>query len=811
MQINIYKQISMFFQYFKIAFRNMRKFKAQSLISIFGLAFGLACFVPALYWMCYEISFDNFHPDSKQIYRIYAIEKQSGKVNELVPGILEKNLRKQFPSIESATIFFSEINNCKTEKIPHIRLRTINTDSTFFSVFTQEFVSGDPYQPLHTMFNIVLTESVAIGLFGDVEKAIGQKIQSTFYFFNPPYTVTAVVKDPPINTNLPFDALLFHDLLAGIASSSEEMQWSQFSMQLYIKLYDHADIEYFSEELCDFTSRINVNPAIELRIMHVSDVRHWLNSDTPFTFNTITLFVAAGLLLIFSVIFNFLNLYLELFRLRGREFRLRSVHGANRGQLILQMLFELGCVILISLLFAGAFVIFAHPVFSRLMSIEIDVTELIELFAICGIGVMVLMLFVGFLQFSRLSLLAARDLLIRKTTGQMMLRHMGVTMQLIVSIIFIVAALVVMEQIRFSNQKDLGFSDNGIIQLYGLPPYMETSVRTALIDKLLTIPQVKSISTSNFTPQYNTNSTEVISQVDWSGKLSNEKPTFNVLFTDHQFAEILGLKMLMGEWLSEGGEQQVILNEEAVRLMGLREPVGSIIRISIHDIDMDIAMKEYNVNYQVAGVVRDFHTLSLRNRIHPTIFIQSLPVNSRIVADNILYIHVLPGQEEEAVKRIATLLPDIDPSFFDLRVMTLGEVYDSFNHSEQTGFKIFSVLATACLMISLFGIYAVATASTQRRRKEIAVRKIVGANVDNIVDMFFREYTLQVIMAGVIALPIVYLLMSRWLQGYAYHTDITWELLVGVLAGVIVVVLLTVLGQVLKVANSNPSEVVKSE
>ena len=199
----------MLIHYLKIAFRNIWKHKTQSLIGIFGLAFGLACFVPALYWLRYETSYDSFYPDAEHIYRIYSVEKQSGKVNEQVPGILERKLHEHFSATETSTAFFLETNNCSAEGMPHIRLRTLNTDNTFFRVFPQSFVSGDARQPLQTVNNIVLTETVAIRLFGDVEKAIGQQLKSTFYFSEPPYTVTAVVKDPPPNTNLPFDALLF--------------------------------------------------------------------------------------------------------------------------------------------------------------------------------------------------------------------------------------------------------------------------------------------------------------------------------------------------------------------------------------------------------------------------------------------------------------------------------------------------------------------------------------------------------------------------------------------------------------------------
>ena len=201
----------MFALYLKIAFRNIWKNSTQSLTGIFGLAFGLACIIPALYWLRYEISYDRFYPDTEQIYRIYSFDKQTGKVNDQVSGILERKLHEQFPAMQTTTSFFIEKNDCSTEGTPYIRLRTIFTDSTFFSVFPQIIVGGDAWQSLQVVNNIVLTETVAVRLFGDVDKAIGQQVKSTRLVYDPPYIVTAVVKDPPPNTNLSFDAILSHE------------------------------------------------------------------------------------------------------------------------------------------------------------------------------------------------------------------------------------------------------------------------------------------------------------------------------------------------------------------------------------------------------------------------------------------------------------------------------------------------------------------------------------------------------------------------------------------------------------------------
>ena len=787
----------MIIHYFKIAFRNMWKYKMQSLSGIFGLAFGLACFVPAVYWMRYETSYDSFYPDAEHIYRVYAVEKQSGKVNEGVSRIFEKKLQEKFPAVEASTVYLIEQENCSVEGIPHVQLRTLYTDSTFFGLFPQEFVSGDSRQPLQVLNNIILTETVAVRLFGNAEKAIGQQVQTKMKSSLPPYTVTAVVKDPPANTNMQFDVIIYHDMIKYFSELPEEAQWTMFFMNLYVKLHPETDVDKLAEQMHDFTSRLGVNTNIELRMLPISDVRHQLNTDVPFTLNFIGLFVASGILLLFSALFNFLNLHLDLFRQRIRELRLRSVHGASEGQIVRQMMFELLCSILLALFLACSFVEIIRPAFAGLLNITMELSQLIQIFVVCGIGLMALILFIGFILFWRLSRLSTSPQLEIRITGKPVLRRMAVTMQLSVSMVFIVAALVVMMQMHFVNQKDLGFDSRGVIQLSGFLDY-SGKIQGALERELATIPQIESITQADFEPRHKSDIYTMITDVEWPGKSSFETPAFNVIYTDSRFVETFKLKMVTGEWWHQGETQEIVLNEEAVREMGLSEPEGSIIRIpSIDDASV-------MVEYKVVGVVNDFHTLSLRNRIQPVIFLPSSQ------ASNILYIRVVPGQDQEVMQKIAAILPGIDATLADARLTPVDELYNHLNWSEQVGLKMFSVLATVCMLISLFGIYAVAAAATSRRRKEIAIRKVVGAEAGNIIRMFLREYTLQVIAAGVVALPLAYLVMSGWLQGYAYRMNIPWWLLGGVIVGVIILILLTVFMQVLKAADSNPSEVIKA-
>ena len=790
----------MLLHYLKITFRNLWKYKTQSLTGIFGLAFGLACFVPALYWLRYETSYDSFYPDAAHIYRLYTVDKQTDKVNELVSGILERKLHEQFAATENSTVFFIQPNNYNAEGMPHIQLRTAFADSAFLNVFPQVVISGDAQHPLEILNNVVLTESAAVRMFGDVENAIGQQIQTVLGRYSPNYTVTAVVKDPPPNTNVSFDAILNFEeiqLYKSWVERSVEQIWTFAMLQGYVKFHPHTDIAGLAEQLRDFPSRLDANANRELRMLPVSDIRYRLNTDVPFTLNFIRLFVFAGILLICCSLFNFLNLYLSLFHQRIHELRQRTVHGAKSRQLILQMMFELSCSILLSLLFAFFFIVLIRPAFSGLLGITMGMSQLIELFAVCGTCVMALMPVIGFIPFWRLSFVAMRRLPQLKTTGQPASQRMAVTFQLAVSVVFIVAALVVMMQMHFVNRKDLGFDHNRIIQLSGLSFFDDDNVRTVLKNELASIPQIESVTKAYFEPQYvakafNSEINNMTTEVEWPGKLQSEAPVFHVILTDSRFAETFGLKMLAGEWYDDAGEDKIILNEEAVRVMGLSEPAGAIVRM-------------YGQACNVTGVVKDFHTLSLRSRIYPTIFWQS---KSKLPD---LYIRVVSGQEQAAIQRINAILPGINASFIDVHPTPLNELYDRFNRSEQAGLQLFAVLATVCLLISLFGIYAVATASTLRRRKEIVIRKVFGAKVGDIVRMLFREYTSQVIMAGIVALPLAYYAMHRWLQEYAYRTNIPWWLLTGVITVVVAVVLLTVLGQTLKAANSNPAEVVKSE
>ncbi|MDL2278702.1 ABC transporter permease [Parabacteroides sp. OttesenSCG-928-G07] len=798
----------MFTHYLKIAFRNMRKYKTQSLTGIFGLAFGLACFVPALYWFRYETSYDNFYetsydnyqeksddyfyPDADKIYRVYSVDKQSGKTNELVSGILERKLREQFPAIQSSTVFFIEKDRCSSNETSNMQLRTVFTDSTFLNVFPQVIISGEAQRPLDVLNNIILTESAAIGLFGNVEKAIGQTIKSTLYTKFLPYTVTAVIKDLPPNTNISFDAILCHEQLTlqkSFAERSVEQVWTLANLSMYVKLPSETNINELVKELNNFTSGLDSKAHMELQMMRISNIRHQLNTGAPFTLNFIHVLFACGLLMLFCSLYNFLNLYLDLFRQRNRELCLRTVHGASQLQLIQQMMIEQACAISLALLLACFFIIITRPAFSGIFNINIGLSQLMLLFVICAIGMMILVLFVSFIIFRRLSRLAIRNQSEMKK-GKATLRRTAVVSQLAVSVLFIVAALVTTIQMNFINHKDLGFDSTGIIHVSGITTIPMDNA-AGMMQKMAAIPQIENFTFAHFEPQQNVSSSSLTDEIEWEGKQPSDNNIFQRIPTDSRFANTFRLNMISGKWLDGLGGNNIVLNEEAVQVMGLKDPIGSVIRMSVND------MQEYTI----VGVVKNFHASSLRNRILPTIFFSSE------YPTDILYIRAIAGQEQDVIQQINTIISEDS----NIQFTPLQQIYDQLNNAEEVGMQLFSILATVCLLISLFGVYAVAAAASQRRRKEIALRKVVGARTGTIIEFFLREYTLLVVIAATVALPFAYLAMNYWLESYAYRINISWWLLASVLVGVTILVLLTVLSLVYKAASGNPVDALRSE
>lgn len=789
----------------KIIFRNFLKYKVQFFTAIIGLVFGLICLIPTLSWLYYEMSFDSFYSDSKSIYRVYSIEKLSGKESARVPGILKEELTKHFPAIANATDFLIEQLDYETENGEYFSLKTVCADSSFFDVFPQRIICGDFQDALQLEGSIVLTESAALRIWGDVDEAVGKKFEHELSRIFGACTVTAVVEDHSANTNVDFDAIFnlpaIHDA-SMIMPVSE--QWNYFNNDLYIKVHKQADINLLASELKDFTTEMNVNQNIELCVLPIDKVRHKFNSNLPFNLYFIQLLVSISILLMLASLFNFFNLHYSLFRRRTYEFRMRVIQGASGYQIVSQMIFELLFSTLIAVTITSLMLYPLFVLFRNMLNIDISLSLLFDFFALCSIVVIFLILILGLIFCLHLKSTIVSNLSARIYMKQPVLQKVSVIFQLAITMIFIIATLVIMSQMYFISERDLGFNKDAIIQLYSADPLKLEAHQESLKQQFSNIPQIQSISMTEYEPTQSIDVQNTTSEVDWQGKESQEKIIFQWIFCDDRFAETFQLEMLKGKWWNEGerDSRKIVINEEAARMIGIENPVGMIIRMNPSSISSEgvSTMEEY----EIAGVVKDFHSLSLKSPIYPTIFRPSLGVGSK------WYVRVMPGTEYEVMRTLSDILSKTDASLTNVRITLLNDLYEQLNYSEQCGLKLFSFLSFISLSISLFGVYAIATETTQRRQKEIAIRKVLGANKENLILMFFKQYILQTLIAGVIAIPIAYVVMQYWLQGYAYKADISLGLLFVVLILIMVIVLFVALIQILKAVKKNPIVVIKN-
>ena len=786
----------MLLHYIKLSLRFIKKSFPQYMVGIMGVSFAVSCLVLSLYWVDFESSFDGFYPDADCIYRIYTYEKDSGKTNTGASKTVERKLCGKYSNIEASTTLMRGDENCSTPEIPHMKLRFLYADSSFFNVFSHSVIVGDK-EPLSSVNNLVLTESAAVRLFGSVDNAIGQYVQSNMRDDLPPYHVTAVVQDHPSNTNLPYDGLVYHNMLKSFSEMPEQVQWSINFMEVYVKFNRSADIDKIKDEICCMASESNVSQNVEIRMVNIMDVRHSLEDNSPFNMNFIRLFVFSAILLLISSLFNYFNIHYSLIKQRLSEFKLRSINGAKYSQLVSQLLVELLITMTIAFCLSLFLLFLISPYFKNLLEIKDSTSDLLKLSFCCFLAVAFAVFAIGlvlFLHFIKESL----SITMIQSDHSAKFRKMAVSIQLFSSITFIVIALIMMRQMDFLIHKDLGFESKGLIRLSGFVDY-SGAVEEKLVERINSIPSVLSISDANFEPKHQPDLTYMTNDVKWPGA-PIERPLFSVLFADDQFSDAFNLTVLQGNWWNKGQFSKAVLNEEAVRRMNLIDPVGTIIQLPSESDRSVLA------DYEIVGVVKDFHTLSFRNAIAPMIIIPSA-----FYKFNILYIRTMDGSEADVINQIRDAAVGVDPSLIDISLTPVGELFDRLNYSEHIGLKIFSWLAFVCLVISLLGTYAIVLSSTQRRSREIAIRKVLGADIRSVVWLFLKEYIALVVITGLLALPVAYFIMERWLQDFAYHTSIPLGLLLSVLLAVTLLVTIVALRQIIRMSTRNPAIVIKKD
>ncbi|WP_332456006.1 ABC transporter permease [Petrimonas sp.] len=800
--------------YLKIAWRNLLKYKTQTVISVLGLTIGVMFFAYGYHWYKFETTYDEFYPNADRIYRVYSIYKSTGKQYEMgtMPYIAVEKLQQAFPEIEKVAIQYPNYGsgfkyNDKDLGYPLFEF----VDERFFSMFPPNVIAGAVDE--NTFKNgdeIVLTESFVREYISTPDEALGKVLVSGY---DKPYVVKAVITDPPANSifkrvgYLPdSDARFFY------SKADDVVKWRDFNdTGAFFLLKKGTDTKKFSEKLRTFAIDNNYNDDLLFGMVPLTSVRQTISNPfdkVTFDIKYIRTFILSALLLIFAAFFNYLNILINTMFTRVREMNLRRVNGASTLNIFGQIVIEMLLLIVVVLLFSFCALELTIPVFEKTFSTIIITGKIyrILLVTICAVSTMLyLTAFVFLSRFIRKTSLRQST----PTKNKFSSNRISLVLQLAISLFFILSAFVLYRQVHFMHNADWGFNKNHLLQIE-----MKLNERIPFMENVKKLPMVKNVINTNFftiIPNMENMGGTRAMDVEWEGKPMDYNPVFQTFDVEMNFVTDIGLTLQMGRDFAEQDlvgrwkSDKILINETAQRIMEMENPIGKKITVPANWSNEQGRGKE---EFEIIGLVKDFHTIALQSEI-PPLLIKGM---SNANGGYFNYVRVVSGTENDAIKAINELVLKHQPDDENEElVKTVDSILADLSKTEQDVMNLFFTVAALCVLIAVFGIYSVSQRETQRRRKEIAIRKTAGAKTREIMAMFIREYLIITLAACAGAFPLAGLFMHRWLQGFAYRISISWWMFAVVSLVVAVIVLLTIFSQVNRASNQNPAEVVKSE
>ncbi len=804
--------------YFKIAWRNLQKKKVYSVINILGLGVGMACCLLIFMFVQDELSYDNYHEKGDRIYRVtHGSSSPEGVTegSEAEPFWVWGNapvgpaLKQEFPEIEKIVQFSGRSDLLLSYgETTQQEDGVFFMDSTVFDVFSWELIEGNPKTALVAPFSIVLTESTAKKYFGD-EDALGKTLkgsESAGRANAGDYTVTGVMKDVPGNSHFKFNALLS---LSTFKQSRPEIfdDWGYVDTYTYLLVNEQFGQAAFHAKIPDFIQRGNTDSeefGYTIRLEPLKDVYLRTTADRQpgetGSLSNIYVFSMIGLFILIIAMINFMNLSTARSMERAKEVGIRKSIGADRKSLIFQFLGESLIIVFLAALVAILFVSVSLPMMNDLTGKVFDLAQVVNWQTVpFFLGIMLL---VGLLagSYPAFVLSSFQPVMILKGINKssakgVFLRKGLVIFQFSLSIALIAGTMIVYSQMGHLLDKEMGFDKEQMLVLDYNYDEQVNFMSSALKTEMENLPSVTSAAFSRSVPgSYFPNAYTTIESAN--GELVGEaQPIFQVGidFVNHYNLELVAGRSYSRDYPSDSSSA-LVLNEAAARQYGYSNPADIIGK----------KFDQWGRSGEVIGVVKDFNYISLHRTIEP-LTLPFEPYASRYLSLKITG-EDLPAtlsQVEEIWKKLAPQRPFLY-SFLD----------EDFNTQYQSDFrfrKIFTTFSVLAILIACLGLLGLATYTAEQRTKEIGIRKVLGADIGSIVGLLSKDFIKLVLVAIVVATPLSWFAMNKWLEGFAYQVPIHWWIfgIAGLLS--IVVALFTISFQSIKAALMNPVNSLKSE
>ncbi len=784
----------MFRNYLKTAFRNLIRHKAFSIINLLGLTVGLSTFLFIALWIKDEVTYDRFNKNIDQLYEVF--ENQTYSADKIytfaaTPGPMAEGLQSEFPEVEVAARANWGGRELFSYKDKNFYGQGKYADSTLLTMFTFDWIEGDPSHPMPDISSVVLNESLAKKLFGN-EPALGRIIR---FRNRNDLTVTGVYKDLPSNSTLQCDFVAPFKYYED--DSPWLKNWGNNGIMTFVKLRPGADYQAFNKKIADYIKTKNKDSNVTLFLHPYKDLRLYSNFEKgKQAGGRITYVKAFAVIAIFILIIaciNFMNLTTARSAMRFKEIGVRKVVGARRLSLVYQFLSESFLITLIAMVFSAFIVRLFLPYFNELTSKKIHIDFLNPPF---WIGFLIILIVTGFLSGSYPSFFLSAfrpSSVLKGTSGSSLsgqgLRKLLVVIQFSLSVILIVSALVIYRQIRYILDKDLGFDKDNVIYFYQNEGIKNNF--NAFRNEALSQPFITGVGRGTQIP-YQTGSSS--SGLNWDGKKDDDNILFQIYQTDFDMIKVMGFDLLEGRNFSREyatDSDNFIVNEEAARRMRFENPVG-------HNMEL------WGHKGQIIGEVKDFNNTSLYSPIEPLIFMLA-PDNTYIT-----FIRIQPGKSKEAIAYLQNLTKKYDPAF-PFEYLFLDKSYADNYKTEMTLGKLANYFTGIAIFIACLGLFGLASFSVERRTKEISVRKVFGASIARLVVMLCRDFAWLILISLLIGGISGWYLMHKFLLMYAYHTELTYVVFTITVLVVMGLALTTVGYQSLKASMANPAKSLRTE
>jgi len=785
----------MFKNYLKITWRNLVRQKANSFINITGLAIGMTCSMLILMWVQHELSYDAFHENAKDIYRV--VENQyyaGGQVFPVAvtPSPLAPALKTQFPEIRKATRFnFNSLTIKKDDKI--FTEGVAFADPDILEIFTISFVKGNAATALSAPHSIVLTEEAAAKYFG-TDEPVGQILRIND---RDDFLVTGVIKNIPDNAHLKFDLLAPFIYLQELGSSMES--WRSNWCYTYVLLQKNMPHHEVDKKIIDLIKKNHEKSTTEICLQPLTDIH--LYSSGKYTADIgghgdiqyVRIFSAIAFFVLLIACINFMNLATARSEKRAKEVGLRKVVGAQRHQLINQFFSE--AIILSLLAFIAALVLTETllPIFNDLSGKTLSLSRLetglfFGFFAIALLCGIISGSYPAF-YLSSFNPIATIKSNRSSQAGGSLFRKILVVFQFALSVIMIIGTLVVSRQMDYIRNKNLGLEKENLGYFWMSGEFSKK--HEIAKQELLKNPNIVSITRTSQPPTYVGSSS---SGWEWEGKDPSDEVLMHMLSIDEDYAKTFKMKMAEGRFFSREHPTDslaVVVNETAVKMMGMQAPIGK--RLSSGSTD-----------FTIIGVVKDFHFKPVRTKIEPLVMLM-LP--------NQYYAMMMRTRPENIAATIAFVEKTYKkfnaetPFYFNF----LDRDYDNLYRAEQRVGKLSGHAAIIAILIASLGLYGLASYMAEQRTKEIGIRKVLGASVPALFLLLSKNFLMLAGIANLIAWPVAYFVMSGWLQNYAYRISLNITIFFAAAVLAMVIVLVTVSYQAAKAALANPVEALRYE